>query len=229
MKIIEHRQLGEYFPKTVHFFRIDPENLSDTLTDILEGLKDLSWLNDFDHEFERASFRSRALGTIELIEKHFNDSKETKLKSEAGEYVVSVLARDILVSKLNYLKIPLGELLGKKVSGNHGFDFHSQNNLTNTIIFGEAKYVAKESAYGRALEQIEKFIKQEKDIRDLLDLRDFCTKNALSRAHQGIKGFAAAFSAKSTKSDRLIKTIVKREDFRHLLNYEEVILIAVNL
>ena len=49
----------------------------------------------------------------------------------------------------------------------------------------------------------------------------FCAK--------GIKGFSAAFSAKSTGTDKIIKNIVKRKDFQDLLQYEEIILVAVDL
>lgn len=152
-----------------------------------------------------------------------------KLTKDAGEYVVSELAREAIVSELNYLDIPLAELLGKKISGNPGFDFHSQNNATNTVIFGEAKYVTAHSGYPRAIDQIKAFVDDKKDIADIADLRDFCSADALSRVVDGFKGFAAAFSAKSTPSDRLISAITAKDSFQELLKYEEVILVAVNL
>ena len=120
-------------------------------------------------------------------------------------------------------------MLGKKKSGNPGFDFHSANLTTDTIIFGEAKYVSTTSAYSTALPQIEEFIRDGKDIEDLPDLKPFCTSNALNRANNGHKGFAAAFSARSTSSDKLINTIKARSDFKSLLCYEEIILVAVNI
>ena len=73
------------------------------------------------------------------------------------------------------------------------------------------------------------FVDDKKDIDDIADLRDFCTPTALMRAANGNKGFAAAFSAKSTSSDRIIKAITADEDFQELLKYEEIILVAVNL
>ena len=120
-------------------------------------------------------------------------------------------------------------MLGKKKSGNPGFDFHSANLTTDTVIFGEAKYVATTSAYSTALPQIEEFIRDKKDIEDLPDLKPFCSSNALNRAYKGQKGFAAAFSARSTSSDSLINTIKSRSDFKSLLCYEEIILVAVNI
>ena len=229
MKILEIKQLPNQGNAKVQFIRIDPEDISITLSEILKVIMDLSWLKNFDADFIAQSYAQRAEITINDIKKKFAACDEGKLTKEAGEYVVSELAREALISQLGYLDIPLAELLGKKTSGNPGFDFHSQNISTDTIIFGEAKYIATKSAYQRAIEQIKEFVDDKKDIADLADLRDFCTNNALVRASAGMKGFAAAFSAKSTSSDRLIASITADADFQVLLKHEEVILLAVNL
>lgn len=229
MKILEHRQLTDLSPAKVQFIRIDPEDISVALADILNVLMDLSWLKAFDEAYEKSAFASKANKTIEDIKDKFSKRSDDKVTSSAGEYVVSELAREALINRLNYLDIPLAELLGKKKSGNPGFDFHSANLTTDTIIFGEAKYVATTSAYSTALPQIEEFIRDGKDIEDLPDLKPFCTSKALNRANIGQKGFAAAFSARSTSSDNLIDTIKARSDFKSLLCYEEIILVAVNI
>ena len=229
MKITDHRILTEFSPTKVQFFRIDPEEISVTLFDILHTLMDLSWLSKFDHEFEQKAFASRAKKTIDDIKDKFDKCVEDNVSKDAGEYVVSELARETLVLELGYLDIPIGELVGKKRSGNPGFDFHSQNKISNTIIFGEAKYIATTTAYSSALPQIVDFIRDGKDIEDLPELKPFCTISALKRAAGGSKGFSAAFSAKTTKTDTIIANITKRQDFKSLLQYEELILVAVDL
>ncbi len=229
MKIVEHRQIQNDGKAKVQFLRIDPEDLSVTLSEILSALMNLSWLSKFDTDYEIAAFRSRANKTISDIQDKFSKSIDDKITKDAGEYVVSELAREAIVSQLNYLDIPLSELLGKKKSGNPGFDFHSQNMDTDTVIFGESKYVASTTAYSTALPQMVDFIRDGKDIEDLPELKPFCTAAALHRAYNGNKGFAAAFSAKSTSSDRIIQNIINRQDYQSLLSYEEVILVAVNL
>ena len=171
----------------------------------------------------------RAQKTIDDIKNKFDQCIDDSITKDAGEYVVSELARETLIAKLDYLDIPLAELVGKKRSGNPGFDFHSQNKITDTVIFGEAKYVTKTTAYSSALPQIVKFIKDGKDIEDLPELKPFCTPSALQKAADGTKGFSAAFSAKNTGTDKIIESIVKRTDFQHLLQYEEIILVAVDL
>lgn len=229
MRIIDHKVLAQYSPAKVQFFRIDPEDISATLEDILRTLMDLSWLSKFDQDYEKLAFNSRAQKTIADIRNKFEQCIDDGITKDAGEYVVSELARETLINQLNYLDIPLGELLGKQRSGNPGFDFHSQNKMTDTVIFGEAKYVFKTTAYSSALPQIVEFIEDGKDIEDLPELKPFCTPSALQRATEGIKGFSAAFSAKSTGTDKIIENIVKRKDFQDLLQYEEIILVAVNL
>lgn len=229
MRITDHKVLTEYSPAKVQFFRIDPEDVSATLTDILRTLMDLSWLSKFDQDYEKKAFASRAQKTIDDIKTKFDQCIDDSITKDAGEYVVSELARETLISKLDYLDIPLDELVGKKRSGNPGFDFHSQNKITDTVIFGEAKYVATTTAYSSALPQIVEFIGDGKDVEDLPELKPFCTASALQRAADGIKGFSAAFSAKSTGTDRIIESIAKRKDFQDLLQYEEIILVAIDL
>lgn len=229
LKTLEVKSISVTGNASVQFIRIDPEDISVTLSEILKTIMDLSWLKNFDADYLVRCYQQRAQITITDITEKFAKCDDGKLTEDAGEYVVSELARETIVSELGYLNIPLAEFLGKKTSGNPGFDFHSQNISTDTVIFGEAKYVSAQSAYPRAISQIKEFIDDKKDITDTADLRDFCTATALSRASNGLKGFAAAFSAKSTTSDRLITSIIERSDFKELLKYEEVILVAVNL
>lgn len=151
MKITDHKVLIEFSPAKVQFFRIDPEDISVTLKSILRVLMDLSWLSKFDQDFEQKAFESRATKTIEDIKAKFDQCVDDGITKDAGEYVVSELARETMISKLDYLDIPLAELVGKKRSGNPGFDFHSQNKTTDTVIFGEAKYVTATTAYSSAL------------------------------------------------------------------------------
>lgn len=60
MKILEHRLLNELSPAKVQYIRIDPEDISVTLVDILKFLMDLSWLKNFDEEYEQRAFNSKA-------------------------------------------------------------------------------------------------------------------------------------------------------------------------
>ena len=229
MKVIEHQAVPHAGSSQITFVRIDPENLQDTLAHIMKTLMNLSWLSRFDEDYMKNSFKTRAEKTIADIQKKFNDCADDTVTKEAGEYVVSELARESLLSQMNYLDIPLSELLGMKISSNPGFDFHSQNNTTDTVIFGEAKYNSRQSAYSTAITQISEFITDQKDIMQIADLQPFCTPAALQRANNGFKGFAIAFSVKSTPSNKMIASILAHKDFTKLLPFEEIIIVAVNL
>ena len=189
---------------------------------------DMSWINKLDIATKMA-YEQRANDTLSKLIKDVLDKVEDKITEEFGEILVSTSAKDTLCTHYNHKKIPLAELWKEKNLGNPGFDFHSQNKVTDTVIFGEAKYVSKTTAYSSALPQIVEFIGDGKDVEDLPELKPFCTPSALQRAAKGIKGFSAAFSAKSTGTDKIIKNIVKRKDFQDLLQYEEIILVAVDL
>lgn len=167
MKILELKSVPVNGKASVQFIRIDPEDISVTLSEILKAIMDLSWLKNFDAESLARSYEQRAQITIADMRRKIENCDTGKLTKDAGEYVVSELAREAIVSELNYLDIPLAELLGKKISGNPGFDFHSQNNATNTVIFGEAKYVTAHSGYPRAIDQIKAFVDDKKDIADI--------------------------------------------------------------
>lgn len=228
MNVVEAKKVCEEHHNRVFFLRVAPIDLKQTLKDIFQKLSDLSWISKFDQEYVKTSFQERAESTLDDIKQKLLASNTDDVSSDAGEYVVSELAREAIVEKLSYLDIPLAELYNKKKSGNPGFDFHSQT-PDDVIIFGEAKYLDDRNAYGVGLEQIVRFISEKKDIKDLIDLRDFCSERALLVASQGTKGFAVAFSAKETASDTLIKNIMNNKNFKQLLSYKEIIVVAVNI
>lgn len=228
MKVVEVKKICEEKHNRVFFLRVEPENIKETLANIFQVLSDLSWISKFDEDYVKTSFQQRAITTLEDIRSKILASCTDEVSSNAGEYVVSELAREAIINELSYLDIPLAELYNKKKSGNPGFDFHSQTN-DDIVIFGEAKYLDDRNAYGSGLKQVVRFISEKKDIKDIVDLRDFCSKKALSMVNQGLKGFAIAFSAKKMKSEEIIKNVIKNKYFNLLLPYKEIIIVAVNI
>lgn len=228
MDILDFRKICSEKHDRAYFLRVQPRDLKETLAHIMGVLSNLAWISRFDEDYMRESFQERVNDTLTDIYTKITMSSTDEVSSDAGEYVVSELAREAIVEKLGYLDIPLAELYNKKKSGNPGFDFHSQS-PDEIIIFGEAKYLADRNAYGSGLKQVVKFIGNKKDIKDLADLRDFCSPKALSNASQGVKGFAIAFSSKSTPTDSLVSSIVENKEFVALLQHQEIIIVAVNI
>lgn len=161
MNIIDFRKICFDKHNRAYFLRVQPDDLKDTLSQIFYVLSNLSWISNFDEDYIRESFQERAKATLADIYAKITTSSTDEVSSDAGEYVVSELAREAIVDKLGYLDIPLAELYNKKKSGNPGFDFHSQS-LDEVIIFGEAKYLDDRNAYGSGLKQVVRFISDKK-------------------------------------------------------------------
>lgn len=228
MKILDFRKIDVSNHNKVTFIRVEPIDLQATLGDIIKTLNDLSWISRFDEQYVREGYTERALPTVSFITEKLIASSSERVSEDAGEYVVSELSRSAIVNQLKYTSVPLAELYSKQVSGNPGFDFHTQNDC-ETLIFGEAKYLSSRNAYGSGLSQVVEFVENNKDLKDIPDLRDFFCKTALEKATKGTKGFAVGFSAKTTSSNTLISNITKNQDYKKLLIYEEIILVAVNI
>ena len=114
------------------------------------------------------------------------------------------------------------------ISVNPGFDFFTAN-LSDVIIFGEAKYLATKNAYGSGMSQTARFIEEKRDISDIADIQNFFSDSALSGVYDGTKGFSVAFSAKSIFSETLIQNIKKNAHYKNLASYSELIFVAVNI
>ncbi len=213
----------------ITFIRINPTDIGLTLRHVFDSLSNTSWISSFDQEYIRDSYNQRANDTIDYISRKIIREDDDSITSDSGECVVSELARKSVVEQLGYLDIPLGELIKYKTYGNHGFDFFSVNN-EKVILFGEAKYVATQAAYGNAFKQIHKFENVEKkDVKDIAEIDRFCCEQSKSNHAKGQKGFMAAFSSKNTNTKKLIEGIKQNEYYQKIKDFEEIICIAVNL
>lgn len=228
MKIIETKKIDVENNDAITYIRIEPEDLSATLRDIITSLSDLSWISRFDKTYMRHSFQKRAEDTAKHLTKKILENNEDRITKDSGEYVVSELAREALVNELRYLDIPLAELFKEQVSGNPGFDFYSANNH-KVIIFGEAKYNSRQNAYGIGMEQVDRFIREGQDISDLNDIDKFFEEESLQMANKGDKAYAIAFAAKKTKSEEIIRGILANKHYHNIASNREVIFLAVNI
>lgn len=222
----DYRQLAA----NIHFFRIkiNQENVSITLREVLDCLNELSWISKFDKDYIRDSFNKRATDTIDYITTNIINGTETEVTTDSGEYVVSVLSKKAIVDNLDYLDVPLAELIKEKIVGNPGFDFYSENK-NSILLFGEAKYVAKTNAYNKALEQIERFSISGKDINDIASIDRFFSEKALENANNGDKGYIAAFSSTKIETEDLVKHIQNNEHYKKLSSHKELICVAVTI
>lgn len=212
----------------IKFLRIKPTDIKLTLKNVLDSLMNLSWLSNFDEDYLVDSYQLRCEQSITHIAANIIKQDDTAVTRSSGEYIVSELARSSVVETLSYLDIPIADLFKKQVVGNPGFDFYSLN-LNKNILFGEAKYIAKQSGHLSALEQSCNFYHLKQHITEIADIKDFFCKESLTNCNKDEIGFMIAFSAKSTSTSRFINIIKNNLHFKELQKFKEIILIAVNI
>lgn len=228
MRVIDFLKIDDANGRNVWFLRVDPEDIAITLRDIIDALSDLSWISQFDKSYLRATYQTRADATVKHICQKIQEGAASGVYGDAAEYIVSEVARETLVEQLKYKDVPLGELFKEQASGNPGFDFFTSN-LSDIVIFGEAKYLSAKNAYGSGMSQTARFIEEKRDIADIADIQNFFSDSALTGVYDGTKGFSVAFSAKRTSSNSLIQNIKKNAHYETLASYSELIFVAVNI
>ena len=234
MKILENKSIniqnyGINSSTSVFFLRIDPEDLSLALQDILNELADFSWLNHFNKDYLQESMRINSQKTCDALKAKFYDETDSPIIEEAGEYIVSVYSKRGLVEGLNHLDVPLAELIGRKKVGNPGFDFFTEESSIQLVTCGEAKYQKGKNAYNASLTQINDFIKDQKHKSDVVILTHLVSDTSLSNLIHDHFGVCAAFSSTNINSDTLIQNICQNKEFQDILCHNFVFLVAVNI
>lgn len=222
--IIDHQTIEPH----IKFLRINPTDIKLTLKNVLDSFMKLSWLSNFDEDYLIESYQLRCEQSVSHIATNIIKQNDSAVTSSSGEYIVSELARTSVVETYFYQDIPIADLFKKQTVGNPGFDFYTLN-LNKNILFGEAKYIAKQSGHLSALKQSVDFYDQKQHITEIPDIKDFFCKESLSNCNKGEIGFMVAFSAKGTSTANFIKIIKKNTYFKELSKFKEVILIAVNI
>lgn len=181
---------------------LEISDLENRVEEMLEIALDTSWLDPLG-VIDKPGYKARSKKTIDKITNDILKNVGSEMSEEFGEYMVSDAAQTALKEHLKHLRLPLAEFIKEKISGNPGFDFHTEC-TSATIAFGEAKYSGVSSAHGRALKQINEFIIDEKDIQELPDLQKFVTKAAAMNAVYGTKSYSAAFSITSNNINKIM-------------------------
>lgn len=211
---------GEVYSACVSVKDLDKRALK-----MIESISNTSWLNELRPVAKR-TFEARASRTIEKLVYDIKNRVDNQISSEFGEYMVSTAAQDVLESHLSHTPVPLAELLKEKVTGNPGFDFHTET-PSSLIAFGEAKYSGKTNPYSNALNQITEFIGLKKDEAELLILDEFVTPDAMDNFQSEKKAVVAAFSINSEEPRNIVLNALQSEHIDELLSNSEVYLIGV--
>ncbi len=203
------------------------DDLSEQVSEMISIIMNKSWISKLS-PVDKISLESRAKRTItKLVDEIFKKVTNT-ITTDFGEYLVSMSAQTALETSLTHHRVPLAELFKEKVTGNPGFDFHTESHTT-LVAFGEAKFSGDDSPYSNALSQICKFISLEKDVAELTDLCKFVSEKAISSAMENNKAYIAAFSLNAAKPDRIFENILSSDYIKPILKYSELYLIGVEI
>ena len=209
----------------IHVQITDTKEAANKIIDILE---DKCWIKDLLDVDDLESYQKRVEHTVKHIVEDILNKVENDVSSDFGEYLVSCISQVTLKDNLNHDRILLAELWKEQISGNPGFDFHtySPNDL---LVYGEAKYNAKNSPYTKALEKIVDFIKIGKDIQEYTDLKRIFSKiNSRHKLNKN-KAFVASFSLNTKDTDLVFSNTLKREEVKKLIEYPELYILGVEV
>lgn len=212
----------------VYIIHVKIDDIRKRANEITNTIRDESWIENLTPDLKMA-YEARARRTINMIINNILVKVKDIVTEDFGEYLISMSAKDALREYKNHKDIPLAELLGKKLAGNSGFDFHSVTH-NNIISFGEAKYSEHKTPHQKALSQICDFIEEKKDNADILHLRNFVPQESIRKLEAGEKAFVAAFSINAKRTKRIFDNILKHSEyFNNLLAYKELYLIGIEV
>lgn len=214
-------------PCLVHVLHIRIKDLDARAEEMLSAIQDTSWILPLD-AVGQISFKAMSQRTIKKLVRLIVERSKTDLTAEFGEYLISESAQSVLSLHLAHKKVPLAELLKEKVSGNPGFDFHTES-VAELIAFGEAKYSGSENPYTKALEQIGEFIDLEKDSAELIMLKNFVSEKAVKNYVSGHKAYVAAFSINSASPRKILSNAVAHALVDPLLSHKELYIVGVEI
>ncbi len=226
----KNEDMNDYGKSTtcdVYTMHIKIKDISTRAKEMIDTLADTSWINKLEF-IPRTSYQARAERTIDKLINDILMKVTNTVSSEFGEFLVSVTAQDTLEIKYNHTKVPLAELLKEKVTGNPGFDFHTESH-TNLIAFGEAKYSGVTNKYNTAIKQIKEFIELKKDDAEVVDLQHFVSKDTIRNFELSKKAFIAAFSINDENPSDVIEKALNSKYIDHLLIHDEVYIIGIEI
>jgi hypothetical protein len=218
-------QYGKTTNCDVYTIHVKIVNVAARVSDMIKIISDKSWINKLD-VLDQKSYTARAQRTIEKIVEDILKKVNNTVSSDFGEYLVSMSAGKALEDVHKHSVFPLSELWNERLSGNAGFDFHTES-PSELIAFGEAKYNSNSNSHSTAINQTVGFITDEKDQMDLADLRRFASQNASNNAMTNKKAFVIAFSLHAPNYSQAFISALSSTAIDPLLSYPELYLIGI--
>ena len=174
-------------------------NNIDAFAEQLTGwVLDTSWMSDLDRGVRRQyDYTVKETSNI-LIEIFRSAVGGGKIGEEFGELMVSIGSARGLEQVFSHAKVPIAELWKPQAKQNEGFDFHTVC-MEEFVNFGEAKFSSSKNPHGPAIEQVSRFIGEQKHLRDRGHLLNLVAANSIAHLDDDRFGAVAAFSINSHK------------------------------
>ena len=212
----------------VYSIYVQVTDINKAAKEIINIIQNTCWINNLLDEDDIESYIKRAEPTIKYLVEEILNKVENEVTSEFGQYLISSISQVTLKDSLNHEKIALAELWKEQTTGNPGFDFHSFS-PNDLLVYGEAKYNAKNNPYTVAIKQINHFIDIEKDIQEYTDLKRIFSKVSTRHKNNRHKAFVAAFSLNAKNNDEILAKAIKHNELHKLMNYPELYIIGVEI
>lgn len=217
-------EYGKTATGSVFSAHVKISDIESRAAEMIKIISNTSWIDKLN-AVEKETFRARSQRTIEKLVGLIRTRIENEISTEFGEFLISETAQSTL-GKLGHTKVPLAELLKEKVTGNPGFDFHTES-ISKLIAFGEAKFSSSTNPHLNALSQIVEFIELEKDTAELIIIQNFVSIEATENSLDGKRAYVAAFSINSKNPGQIIKNALKSSAIDQLLNFPEIYVIGI--
>lgn len=232
MEVIKAKKedMSEYGRTTtcaVHAVHIKIKDIKICAQEMMTAFEDTNWIEKLN-AVGKISISARSEKTIDKLVNTILKGVDDKVTEDFGEYVISYYGQHVLFENFTHVKVPLPEFWKEKITGNPGFDFHTET-LGSTIAFGEAKYNSNSNPYTIAIDQIIDFVKNKKDDAELIDLEKFVSAFAVQRYIDGFKAYVIAFSLKAKTPETVFRNLLSSDLFEELLIHSEIYVIGIEI
>ncbi|WP_330565904.1 hypothetical protein [Pseudomonas yamanorum] len=175
---------------------VEVENVNTFAEQLAGWVLDTSWMADLD-KGTRRQYDYTVKETSDILVEVFRSAAGSgKIGEEFGELMVSIGSARGLEQVFHHAKVPIAELWKPQALQNEGFDFHTV--CTDEFVnFGEAKFSSSKNPHGPALDQVSRFISEQKHLRDRGHLLNLVGANSIAHLDDDRFGVVAAFSINS--------------------------------
>lgn len=196
-------------------------------THLAADVLDTSWIMDLDPRSQRA-YRQTVTETAARLASLFRQAAdEDEVGGKFGELMVSMGASKALEVIFSHTALPISELWKAQVSGNEGFDFHTIC-PSRVIHFGEAKYSSNDNPYSDAAEQVDRFLQEEKHLRDTPHL-NILAPGGMDALDRDIWGVIIAFSLDAQRPLNVLRHAVERaQQFARINSSRGIVIVGVS-